>query len=139
MSRTGSCLCRAVTYSIASEVKETGACHCKMCRRWSGGVFLGVEVQPDQIAFEGDVQSYRSSAWAERVFCPKCGTSLWYRIVAPGPHNGVYHVGFGTLDDQKEVEMTGEIFIDIKPDAYSFAGERKTMTEAEVMAMFGPD
>ena len=35
-----------------------------------------------------------------------------------------------------ESPTTGEIYIDKKPDAYAFAGERQTMTEAEVMAMF---
>ncbi len=139
MPRTGSCLCGAVKYEISADVSQTGACHCGMCRKWSGGVYLGVEV-PDgglQITGKDQLKTYASSPWAERVFCGTCGSSLWYRVTAPGSHQGTYHLGFGTLDDTDGMEMTGEIFIDKKPDAYSFAGDARRMTEAEFMALFG--
>lgn len=135
MSRHGSCLCGAVTYTIKSEVHKTGACHCEMCRRWSGGVYLAVEVAADALEVTGSPKTYKSSDWAERVFCDKCGTSLWYRLTAPGPMHGTYHLGFGTLEDTSGVEFEGEIFVDKKPDAYSFAGDHSRMTEAEFMAM----
>ena len=134
MPRKGSCLCRAVTYEIDHEVNEMGVCHCMMCRKWSGGVYLAVAVPADKLRVSGDVQTYRSSSWAERTFCPRCGTSLWYRVTAPGPHQGEYHLGFGTLDDKVGMKMTGEIFIDKKPEAYSFSGDHQTLTEAEFIA-----
>ena len=139
MSRTGSCLCGAVNFKINKDITETGACHCGMCRKWSGGVFLGVEVPGDQIEIDGreNLATYASSPWAERVFCKTCGSSLWYRVTAPGPHENAYHIGFGTFDMQDGIALTGEIFIDKKPDGYSFAEETHKMTEAEVMAMFG--
>ncbi|QJF49883.1 GFA family protein [Roseobacter ponti] len=139
MPRTGSCLCGAVTYEISADVSQTGACHCGMCRKWSGGVYLGVEV-PDgglQITGEDHLKTYASSPWAERVFCGTCGSSMWYRMTATGSHQGTYHLGFGTLDDTDGMEMMGEIFIDKKPEAYSFAGDAQRMTEAEFMALFG--
>ncbi len=139
MTRSGKCLCGAVSYKITHDVSATGACHCGMCRKWSGGVFLGVEVPVDGIQIEGSeaITTYSSSPWAERCFCGTCGASLWYRVTAPGPHQGVYHVGFGTLDDVDDMSLNDEIFIDRKPAAYRFEGDHKTMTEAEVMAMFG--
>ncbi|MEP1536128.1 MAG: GFA family protein [Paracoccaceae bacterium] len=140
MAQQGSCMCGAVKFRIEDDIKETGACHCGMCRKWSGGVFLGVEVPKDKLSIEGEasLKTYASSAWAERVFCGTCGSSMWYRVTAPGPHQGVYHIGFGTLDDSADMKMTGEIFIDLKPEAYSFADKTHKMTEAEVMAMFAP-
>lgn len=138
MSRTGSCLCGAVRYTIDKEVSETGACHCGMCRKFSGGVYLGVEVPPESLQVDGadGLGVYTSSPWAERAFCKTCGSSLWYRVTAPGPMHGTYHIGLGTLDSADGIALTGEIFIDRKPDGYSFAEKTKTMTEAEVMAMF---
>ena len=121
MARTGSCNCGSVRYSIAADVRHTGACHCGMCRKWSGGVYLGVEVAPDDLTIEGQDKL------------------TIYRVTAPGPNQGTYHVGLGTLDDAGGITLTEEIFIDRKPLGYAFAGDRKTMTEAEVMAMFGPD
>jgi hypothetical protein len=125
-----------VRYEITKEITETGACHCEMCRRWSGGVFLGVEVSSDAMQITGDVSSFASSPWAERCFCATCGSSLWYRVTAPGPHSGTYHVGFGTLDDGNDMTLASEIFIDRKPATYRFEGQHQTMTEAEVLAMF---
>ncbi|WP_300032694.1 GFA family protein [uncultured Roseobacter sp.] len=139
MSQTGSCLCGAVTYSITNDITETGACHCEMCRRWSGGVFLGMEVPGDDLKVNGseNLTVYASSPWAERAFCKKCGSSMWYRVTAPGPHHNTHHIGLGTMDDASGVTLTGEIFIDKKPDGYSFAGDTHKMTAAEMMALFG--
>tara|TARA_R110002051_G_scaffold67323_2_gene121828 strand:+ start:2857 stop:3138 length:282 start_codon:yes stop_codon:yes gene_type:complete len=83
--------------------------------------------------------TYTSSPWAERAFCGTCGCSIFYRVTAPGPHQGTYHVGLGTMDDTSGISLTEEIFIDRKPQGYAFAGDTRKMTEAEVMAMFGPD
>ena len=140
MTHTGQCLCGAVKYTVTAELKETGACHCSMCRRWSGGVYLGLEVAPDAIAFEGaeNITTFASSEWAERAFCGKCGSNLYYRVTAPGPHSGTYHIGLGTLDQPNGIPLTGEIFIDEKPDGYAFAGDTHKMTGAEVFAQFAP-
>ncbi len=139
MSHSGACLCGAVSYEITSEVKETGACHCAMCRKWSGGVYLAVAVPKDGMKITGEDQIgiYISSPWAERAFCKTCGSSLFYRVTAEGPMQGEMHVGFGTLSDVSNIPFTGELYIDLKPEAYSFAGEgRHQMTDAEVTAMF---
>lgn len=140
MKIKGKCLCGAVTYSVEKESPEAGICHCEMCRAWSGGVFIGFEAAPDatEITGEENITLYRSSDWAERGFCSKCGSSLFYRVTAPGPHQGVFHFGAGTLEDQDALNLTSEIFIDKKPAAYAFKGERQVMTAAEVFAQFAP-
>lgn len=137
MSRTGKCLCGSVTYEVTSPVTKTGACHCEMCRKWSGGMYLAVEVPPGGLKVQGEVQSYRSSDWAERCFCGKCGSSLWYRLLIPGPQHGTHHLAFGTLDDTADVAFEGEIYVDQKPDAYALAGEHPRLTKAEFMASIG--
>ncbi|MFK7744747.1 MAG: GFA family protein [Roseobacter sp.] len=138
MKQTGGCLCGAVTYTLNEPAKTTGACHCAMCRKWSGGVYLGVQVPDGGLQVRGgdNLQTYASSPWAERAFCRTCGSSLWYRITAEGPHQGEHHVGLGTFDDATGIALTEEIFIDKKPDGYGFAQNTKVMTEAEVMALF---
>lgn len=140
MQKTGSCLCRAVTYTLADAPTETGACHCGMCRKWTGGVSLAIEAAPDAVTFEGEdnLACYPSSDWGERCFCKTCGSSLYYRVTAPGPHHGMRFIGLGTLDDPSGITLTGEIFIDNKPEGYSFAEKTKTMTSAAFFAMFAP-
>lgn len=141
MSKTGGCLCGAVTYTLSKEPSEIGACHCNMCRKWSGGVYLGMEVSPEAVEIKGaeNLTAFGSSPWAERAFCKTCGSSVYYRVTAPGPHQGTYHFGAGTLDDMGDAVLTGELFIDNKPKAYSFAEKTHQMTTEEVMAMFAPE
>jgi hypothetical protein len=136
MERTGRCLCGAVAFT-AKDLKPTiAACHCGMCRRWTGGPLLALGGCDVVWSDDDSISTYKSSDWAERGFCKVCGTSLFYRFTAPGPHHGQIHLAFGTLDDQSGFDMNLEYFIDIKPDAYEFVGNRKKMTEAEVFAAF---
>lgn len=141
MPKTGSCLCGAVKYTVTSDITQAGACHCGTCRKWSGGVYIGIQVSPDDISFEGaeNITVFPSSDWAERGFCSTCGSSLYYRVTAPGPHQGTFHIGMGALDDPSGVTLTEEIFTDAKPKGYAFAGELKGMTGAEVFAMFSDE
>ncbi|WP_187431773.1 hypothetical protein ROLI_037490 [Roseobacter fucihabitans] len=138
MSKFGSCLCGALTYTLAEAPKEVGACHCGMCRKWSGGIFLALEVPAGGVEIKGaeNLTAYASSEWAERVFCKTCGSSIFYRVTAPGAHQGTCYFGAGTLDDLGDVPLTGELFIDEKPKGYSFAEKTQQMSTDEVMAMF---
>lgn len=135
MPAIGRCLCGAVTITLAGDHKEVGACHCGMCRRWGGGPGMAIEVGKDiEISGRDHVRVYRSSEWAERAFCDTCGSSLYYRLAEAGDH----YLFAGILDDQSDMVLTSQIFIDEKPAYYTFANETKTMTGAEVFAMFAP-
>lgn len=133
---TGRCLCGKVSFRISTPVKEVGACHCSMCRRWGSGPFLEVSCG-DAVVFEGgeNIVRYKSSDWAERGFCGICGTNLFYFLVSTGD----YMMAAGALDDQTGLTLESEVFIDEKPDFYTFANETKTMTGAEVFALYGPE
>ena len=132
---TGRCLCGAVTITLTGEHKEVGICHCTMCRRWSGAPLMALEVGTEiEIAGKDHVTAYRSSEWAERAFCKTCGTNLYYRLVDAGG----YVLCAGVLDDQDDLVLTSQIFIDEKPGYYAFANETATMTGAEVFAMYAP-
>ena len=139
MERRGNWRCGAVSYIAKGLEPKVAACHCSMWRRWTGGPLLSVGSSDVTWVGEDKITTYKSSDWAERGFCSVCGSSLFYRVTAPGPHQGRMHIGFGTLDDQSGFDMHLEFYIDKKPDAYALAGERKQLTEAQVMAMFSGD
>lgn len=140
MSHTGSCMCGAVRFSITAPITETAACHCSMCRKWSGGVFMALQLPKEDVQIEGEdtMRTFTSSPWAERAFCGTCGSNLFYRVTAEGPMQGEIHMALGVLDDPSGVRLSTELFIDKKPDGYGFAQETHQLTEAEVMAMFAP-
>ena len=131
--RSGSCLCGAVRITAQAST-SVGACHCSMCRTWGGGPLLAVDCGQDA-AFEGQesISVFQSSQWAERGFCSKCGTHLFYRLIA----NGQYIVPPGLFDDQADLVFDHQVFIDEKPAYYGFANETSNMTGAEVFAKYG--
>ena len=134
MTMTGRCLCGAVKFRAEGVPHDVAACHCGMCRRWAGGPGFAVEVKA--VSFEGAerIGRYRSSDWAERGFCKKCGSNLFYRLI----DTDQYLMTPGTFDDQSGFKMTTEVFIDEKPACYTFADETSKMTGAEVFAMYAP-
>ncbi len=133
----GQCMCGAVTITATPARDALGACHCDMCRRWSSSAFVSFQAEPGYAAL-GPVRTFTSSDWAERAFCDECGSALWYRITLPGDMHGRTQVAAGLFDNAVGSQLKLELYIDKKPEGYTFAGERRQMTEAEVMAMYAP-
>ncbi len=131
---TGRCLCGAVTFRAEGVETEHHACHCGMCRRWSGGPYFATSAE--HVSFEGaeNIGRYASSEWADRGFCKVCGTNLFYYLNPADKYN----VSVGAFDEASLFRLVGEIYIDHKPIGYEFAGNLPKMTEAEVIAKFMP-
>lgn len=137
--RKGQCMCGAVRVAVRDVPQDFGACHCSMCRRWTGSALLAVTVPDTSVTWEGTeaIRTIQSSAWAERAWCDRCGSGLWYRVTAEGPYKGNYEIPIGLFDDANGMDMTSEIYIDRKPDAFAYAGDHPRYTETETLAMFG--
>ncbi|MTH99134.1 GFA family protein [Roseibium sp. RKSG952] len=134
----GQCMCGAVTVTATPARDALGACHCDMCRRWSSSAFVSFPAEPGYAAL-GPVRTYTSSDWAERAFCEECGSALWYRITLPGEMHGQTQMAAGLFDNAADSEIKLELYIDKKPEGYTFEGERRQMTEAEVIAAYAPE
>lgn len=126
MNLTGKCLCGAVSFTASDVDPEIHACHCHICQRWFGGPALGVST--GSVTFEGreNVATYDSSEWAERGFCARCGSNLFYRL----RQQDRYVLFAGTFDQRDGFTLAGEIFIDAKPPGYDFAGTHQRLTGA---------
>lgn len=76
----GGCLCGACRYEFDDEAADVAHCHCSMCRRATGGIVTTWITVPRR-AFRwsrGEPRRYRSSAHAQRRFCPECGAQLLF-------------------------------------------------------------
>ncbi|UIP07734.1 GFA family protein [Erythrobacter sp. SDW2] len=129
----GQCLCGAVRLAFQQERPGIDACHCKMCQQWAGAPLLTLRgIKPEAMTLTGEehITRYVSSGWAERAFCNRCGSGLWYHF-KPGNH-----ICFlaGLFDLPEEYAMREQIFIDEKPGYYSFADRAPAKTGAEVIA-----
>jgi len=132
----GRCLCGAVSIVARTASKTVGACHCKMCRRWSGGPLFAVDCGVEaSIEGEDKINVFDSSEWADRGFCSRCGTHLFYRL----KQTGQLMVPAGLFDDDSRLEFEHQVFIDEKPGYYTFANKTHDMTGAEVFALYGAD
>ena len=132
-SATGHCLCGAVSFTATEVDPEMHVCHCGMCRRHAGGPTLSVHVGGITFKGEGDILRYKSSDFAERGTCSKCGSHLFYHLFQPD----MYIMSIGAFDDQSKFVMGGEIYIDSKPSAYEFAGSHSRETEHEFLKRIG--
>lgn len=98
----GACLCGGVAFEMqASDQygpgRAMGTCHCTRCQRWSGGSGVPfVVASPEHFTvIEGQelLAYYRGEGPAARVFCRRCGSSLYQDA------GTTYFVGAGVLKD----------------------------------------
>lgn len=80
---TGGCLCGAIRYEVRGRPTAPAYCHCRMCQHLSGAPAMTfADVALENFAYvKGEPTVYRSSAAAERRFCPSCGSPLEWRGV----------------------------------------------------------
>jgi hypothetical protein len=104
-----------------------------MRRRWSGGTYMAVGCG-DSVEFEneGSLGRFKSSDWGERLFCKQCGSSLMWQTKDAKHQN----VSLQAFEDPQEFEFANQVFVDCKPDNYSFTQQTNNMTEKEVMTAF---
>ena len=80
---TGSCLCGDLRFEADLPSKWAAHCHCTLCQRahgapvvtWVGFAAENVHIDDPQ----SRLQWYESTPGAERGFCRRCGTTLFFR------------------------------------------------------------
>lgn len=133
MSRSlnGRCLCGAVQIAVSgAHDPQPGACHCRMCQRWSGGIFMCFEAAAEAVTVTGEVVRYASSSFSERAFCPRCGSHLWMRDT--DKPDASYDLMPGLFDVAGGWQLRSEIYTD---NAIArLAGDHDTATGAQYEA-----
>lgn len=129
----GQCMCGAVVVEARALGPDMSACHCEMCRRWTGAAFVAVHARGADVTLSGPVKTGSFSPWAERGWCDDCGSALFYRT----KENGSLGLSAGLFDNAADHTLTDEYYIDHKPTGWSFAGDHIRMTRAEALAHFG--
>lgn len=105
----GGCLCGAIRYRATSAPLRGVICHCSMCRKHSGAPALAfVHFRREDFTWlQGEPTRYRSSEFAERGFCPACGSTL-------SMHEDVLmdrvQVTAGSLDEPERVRIDDHVW-----------------------------
>ena len=108
---TGSCLCRAVKYTIKGQVKAVANCHCNTCKKVIGGAFETLafidETNFELIEGQDILTTYQISENATKNFCRTCGTPI-FNSHKKYPGNCMVQVG--SLDDPSIVAPAVNVF-----------------------------
>lgn len=138
--RHGGCMCGAVRFSARNVPIDIGVCHCRMCQRWTGSALVEVSLSAEDVDWHDQthINRFQSSPWAERGFCRRCGSGLFFRMIEANDFSGGYDMPIGIFDDPSGFVIRHEIYIDHKPDSFAYKGGdgRKYLTRAECVAKF---
>ena len=106
----GSCLCGTSKYSITGPPIQGIICHCRNCKKFTGGPFAAnVWIPKDYFKLDeasaASVTRYADSntdggSTLYRASCKNCGSALFVDI----PHYGIVSVTRGTLDVAEDIE-----------------------------------
>ena len=115
MKNEGGCMCGAIRYRVSGKPVTATLCHCRSCRRASGGTNVAWAVF-DRAAFEwlwGFPAAYSSSPGLEWLFCRDCGSLVGYRRASRPDH---MDITTGTLDDPARFPPAVEIWLEHRID-----------------------
>lgn len=133
MSMTGHCLCGDVRITVdGAHDPRPGVCHCRMCQRWSGGLFMCFEAAEGAVTVEGEVARYPSSDFSERAFCPRCGSHLWMRNTDGADE--AYELMPGLFDEVLSASLRSEIYTDTAMASIALGGDHPRATAAQYQA-----
>jgi len=109
----GGCFCGRVRYRVDADALARTLCHCRSCRRASGGVNVAWAVFENDAfhPLSGEVTWRSSSPGIHWGFCGACGSLVLYRRDSRPQHTDVTTV---SLDDPDAHPPTVEIWTEHK-------------------------
>lgn len=116
---TGSCLCGSVRYDVDGELRPVIYCHCEQCRKTSGHYVAATACKRRNlnILADNELRWFQSSAAAERGFCQRCGSSLFWK-----PKEGDYvSIMAGSLARPTSLTASSHIYVHMASDYYAIS------------------
>ena len=113
---TGSCHCGAISYTFKGEPLRQINCHCKNCRKSSGGPYLAnIFVSEDNLLIKGSPKEYQhladSGNQMTKKFCGNCGAQM-FSLGSGRP--GIVSIRGGSIDDLEIIQPAINIFVSSK-------------------------
>jgi hypothetical protein len=129
----GGCLCGSIRYRVSGDPIAATLCHCRSCRRASGGtnVTWAVFDHKDFEWLSGYPGHYSSSPGLEWLFCRDCGSLVGYRRASRPDH---MDVTAGTLDDPNRFPPEVEIWTEHRIDWETLHPDRPERPQSSLNA-----
>ncbi|MCC5886782.1 MAG: GFA family protein [Gammaproteobacteria bacterium] len=124
-SYEGSCLCGAMRYRFDAEPAAYGCCHCRSCRKASGGAFaanIAVPAASFRLLKGAEfLKRFESSPNKFRCFCSNCGSPLFAHV---GESPSFLRVRLGSLDSEFSTPPVCHFFTGEKADWFEITDDR---------------
>lgn len=110
----GSCLCGGVRYVAQGPLDAVACCHCEQCRKASGAEFAtnGTVEGASFRVTQGEtlLAQWEVTPGHPRVFCGRCGSSLFKRLP-----DGKVRLRLGCVDTDLDARPLCRVFVAEKP------------------------
>jgi len=126
---SGGCYCGKVRYRTTPVSNEVTECHCSQCRKQSGHRYAAVDARGGDVQIEGaeNITWFRASNQAERGFCARCGSHLFWRSLS----NDDMGILAASIDEPSGVHLARHIFVEDKGDYYEITDGLPQFTGAD--------
>ncbi|OAN80064.1 hypothetical protein A8B78_11375 [Jannaschia sp. EhC01] len=126
----GQCLCKNVSITVNGDyIAAVGGCHCGICQKSNGVFWAAFQANAEAVTWTGDVATYASTPFAERTFCPTCGSNLWLRDT--GDKNAVFELMPALFPEAATFPLISEIYTDRAPAYVTLSGDHLRATRSE--------
>ncbi len=129
-SVSGRCLCGALRFELILPTKWCAHCHCRMCQRAHGTAlvtWVGVAESHFRLLHADSLVWYRSSPPAQRGFCNRCGSTVFFRSER---WPGEVHVTLANLDGPIDRAPKAHVYYDSHVDWLELGDELRRIAEA---------
>tara|TARA_B100000029_G_C17126882_1_gene797285 strand:+ start:275 stop:685 length:411 start_codon:yes stop_codon:yes gene_type:complete len=115
-SKIAKCLCGGIKLRIYGKLRHVSNCHCKQCMKTHGNFAAYTSCSEDQIKFinKKTLKWFKSSNFAKRGFCNKCGASIFYKK----NKTSKISISAGMFNNPTKLKTKNNIFIKNKLDYY---------------------
>ena len=121
---SGRCLCGDVRFTVEGPLRPVLVCHCGQCRRMSGHLWAATAADRDGVRFaaQDTLRWFSSSDRAQRGFCERCGSSLFWSH----EDKQTLSIAAGALDSPTGLKTQAHIFFSDASDYYAVHPDEPT-------------
>jgi hypothetical protein len=116
-SLNGSCLCKSIVFKILGPLRGVINCHCSQCMQTHGNYGSYTSCHDEDLIFTSkeNLNWYKSSKFAKRGFCRKCGASIFFKKL----NDNKISISAGMLDNSTRLKSISNIFLEDKLSYYN--------------------